>query len=246
MAAFAATALVLSSTAWIPAVMAALVVAGAAWLITLSTFNVTVQISASNWVKARALSIYTTCAFGGMAIGSWAWGELADNASTTVALAASAVLMAAGLLLRHRYRLPPLGRIDDRPAREWPEPKPAFEFDRIARPVMITVEYQVDPGRAEPFVRAMRALRRIRKRDGATRWGLFQDVETPRRWVETFMVASWVEHLRQHSRGIAADQEVEDRVHSFLCEGTTPRISHMLLHDPTVPTAIARTDRTPL
>lgn len=246
MAAFALATIVLSAVAWIPAVMAALVIAGASWLITLSTFNVTVQITASNWVKARALSIYTTCAFGGMAIGSWVWGNVAESSGTPMALAASAVLMAAGLLLRHRYRLPPLGRIDNRPAREWPEPKPAFEFDRISKPVMITVEYRVDPGRAEPFVRAMRGLRRIRKRDGATRWGLYQDVENPQRWVETFMVASWVEHLRQHSRGIAADQAVEDRVRGFLCEGTAPRISHMVMHDPTQATAISRTDVAPM
>ncbi len=138
--------------------------------------------------------------------------------------------------------MPPLGRIDNRPAREWPEPQPAFEFDRIGRPVKITIEYRVDPDRADPFVRAMRGLRRIRKRDGALQWGLYQDVENPQRWLETFMVASWVEHLRQHSRGIAADRDVQDRVRGFLCEGTEPRISHMVMHDPTQAMALTRPD----
>lgn len=47
---------------------------GASWVLTLSLFNVTVQLSTPRWVVGRALAIYQMAAFGGMASGAWLWG----------------------------------------------------------------------------------------------------------------------------------------------------------------------------
>jgi hypothetical protein len=68
-----------------------------------------------------------------------------------------------------------------------------------------------------------------RKRSGATLWGLFQDAEAPSVFLETFTVATWHEHLRQHlERGTMLDQELERRAWDYLQDGEEPRIRHLL------------------
>jgi len=94
--------------------------------------------------------------------------------------------------------------------------------------VLITVEYQIDPNRAAEFTRVMLGLCRVRRRDGAMRWGLFQDVAVPGRYVETFVAESWADHLRQQARATMRDRQVWERVNAFHLKGTPPAISHLL------------------
>jgi hypothetical protein len=95
-------------------------------------------------------------------------------------------------------------------------------------PVMITVEYRVDPADAERFVLAMHELRRIRRRDGAHRWELYADLERPGFYLEMFVVDSWSEHLRQHGRLTVADLEVTKLTRSFHRGDGPPEVRHML------------------
>jgi predicted MFS family arabinose efflux permease len=90
-------------------IVAALVVAGAAWLLAFTTFNVTVQMSAPRWVAARALSLYQMNSFAGMALGSWLWGIVAEHASLGIALMGAA---AVTLICAPLGRLLPLTSID--------------------------------------------------------------------------------------------------------------------------------------
>src|SRR5205823_2484707 len=83
-------------------------------------------------------------------------------------------------------------------------------------PVLVTVEYFVRLQEAAAFVDAMREYEHVRRRDGASRWGLYRDTEIPDRYVETFVVGSWAEHLRQHTRLTQADRKLEDRIHGFV------------------------------
>ena len=85
-------------------------------------------------------------------------------------------------------------------------------------PVLVTVEYKVDPGKAEEFLEAIYKYQRIRRRDGATRWGVYYDSESPGIYLETFLVDSWAEHQRQHDRFTVADREAEDRVFRYVLE----------------------------
>jgi hypothetical protein len=87
---------------------------------------------------------------------------------------------------------------------------PAIDGD--LGPVLVTVEYEVAPDQAKDFLKAVRQYRRIRRRDGARKWGIFRDTENVNRYVETFIVSSWAEHLRQHERLTRADREAEERV----------------------------------
>jgi len=69
-----------------------------------------------------------------------------------------------------------------------------------------------------------------RKRDGAYAWGIFQDTADPRRFVETFLLESWIEHLRQHQRVTRWDQMVEQEVRQFLREPV--RVMHLIAAEP--------------
>ena len=187
---FAVATLVLGLMQNLYAVVPALVLGGAAWMTTLSSFNVMVQLSAANWVKARVLSIYQMSLFGGLALGSWGWGHAAEAIGTGQALTIAGSL--------------PPGRVSSwgcvsacrpisRPTSRRSQPSPAPRWRPASMPglesVAVTIEYDVDPAKAAAFSRAMRQLRRLRKRDGAVRWTLYQDAAKPSRWVEAFAAA---------------------------------------------------------
>ncbi|MBL8697300.1 MAG: MFS transporter [Alphaproteobacteria bacterium] len=224
----------LGVTTWPPLVFLALILAGLSWVGCLSTFNISVQIAAPNWVKARALAIYQMTAFGGMAVGSWLWGEFATLRTPAVALVIAGLLMLASIGLRHRYRMPAVpGASELSPARAWPESKAVLEFDRMNVPVLARCEYRVAVDRGDEFAASMRAVRRLRRRDGARRWRLWHDVADPERWVESYEVGSWFDHLRLERRQSEADAAVIARAWSFHAGPETPRLEVLALHDPT-------------
>ena len=124
-----------------------------------------------------------------------------------------------------RWRLQGIGALDLTPSVR-PEPVTVIEPDPEDGPVLVLIRYRVDPGRTEEFATAMRAMRRVRRRDGAYRWGVFEDVADPGCFVETYVVRSWAEHLRQHERFTAEDLAVRDRVRSFHIGEDPPVVSH--------------------
>jgi len=114
------------------------------------------------------------------------------------------------------------------PSLHWPEPHLILEPRPEQGPVLVTVEYLVDPHQSGQFAQAMRALGVIRRRDGAIRWGLFQDTANPGRFLETFIVETWIEHLRQHERMTVADRSIEERAFSFHTGGERPHVQHLI------------------
>jgi MFS family permease/quinol monooxygenase YgiN len=114
----------------------------------------------------------------------------------------------------------------------WPEPNVVIELRPDEGPVLITVEYRIDPDRSREFAKAMHDLSISRRRDGAIRWGLFEDTADPSRYLETFVVESWAEHLRQHERVTAADRTDQERASAFHIGDTPPIIAHLIYaHD---------------
>ena len=65
-------------------------------------------------------------------------------------------------------------------------------------------------------------------RDGAMRWGIFQDASDPRRLNETFIMESWIDYLRQRERFTADDRTIRDRVVSFHRGKEPPRVTHTI------------------
>lgn len=233
--AFALTLLTLAFVHRVEIVCVALLLAGFAWTNTTSTFNVAVQTVVPPWVQARALGTYQMVFQGGLAIGSAMWGLVATHTSTPVSLSAAAVGLLIGLPLTRRFRvrhpeldLSPLslsGRPRSLPALPI-EPKPE------AGPVLISITYDVDPANAEEFTNAIDALKEIRLRDGALRWGLFRDPADPSRYLETFLVDSWSEYLRQRERFTMEDLLVRERVYA-LHRGPIPPPISRLIYTPT-------------
>jgi MFS family permease len=210
------------------AVAVALLVGGAAWLILVSAFNVAVQLAVPAWIRARALAVYMLVFFGSLTIGSAAWGLVATHQSLQAALLYPAVGLVLSLLAMIRYPLHVDAETDLRPSLHWPEPHVVLDTEPEQGPVMVMLEYQIDPADSRPFLKAMHALSAIRRRDGAIRWGLFQDIADPGRFVETYVVETWVEHLRQHERLTKADREVEKKVLTFHRGAVPPPVSHLL------------------
>src|SRR5262249_28007189 len=149
------------------------------------------------WVRARALGLYLLVFQGGLAIGSALWGAVAQHLGASTALTLAALGIVAGLAAIRRWPLRATAPRDLAPSAHWPEPHLDVVPGADDGPVLVEVEYAIDPAQASAFVRAMQDIEPIRLRDGAVHWALYHDLSRPGRYVETFVVESWLEHLRQ-------------------------------------------------
>lgn len=226
------TLLVMAYIHYLPILMFFLIIAGIAWISTTSTLNIAIQLSAAPWVQARTLGVYQMVFQGGLAVGSIVWGLVAEQFGTTIALVCAAVGLIAGMPLAWRYRLTASTKSDLTPSLHWTEPQVAIELNPEQGPVLVTVEYRINPVDAQAFTNAIHQLRAIRLRDGAIRWGVFQDITDASRFVETFVVESWLEHLRQHERFTKSDRLIQQQVRAFHHGENPPLTSHMIYARP--------------
>ena len=195
-------------------VVLALAVAGTAWLGAFSTFNITLQLRTAYWVQARVLALYQTVVFGGMAVGAWAWGEIAHLTSLE-----AGYLLAGGMLLAsvalHWWQPLHAGALPNLQPAQRQEPLPAVQATVEEGPVMVQIEFEIGPADAPAFVAAMDEVGNLRRRNGALRWRLFQDVAEPTHWSETFVLGDWIEHQRLRARMTVADAAVEARAVAY-------------------------------
>ena len=224
---FAAATALLGSMRDAPAVAAAMFVAGIAWMGAVATLTVAAQSAAPAWVRARALAMSMLVVQGGLAISSLAWGAVADRVSSPEALLVAGAALVLAIAATWRFRLHGLDDLDLTPNPHWPAPVILGEIDVERTPVMVTVEYEIDPEKAEAFASAMEEIAAMRRRDGAISWGLYRDAQRPGRFLETFLVPSWLEHLRQHERSTEADRRLEETVSAFLQHGR-PTVTHFV------------------
>jgi MFS family permease len=225
---FAGVTLTLAYVRMMPPLALAMVLGGIAWMALMSSFNISVQTVVPAWVRARALAIYLLVFFGGMAIGSALWGAVATRLGIPTALLCAALAMLAGLLAALRYPLAEAEGLDLDPSLHWSEPTVISEPHPEDGPVLVTVEYLIDPARVDEFRKAMDEVKRIVRRDGAMRWGLFNDQANEGRYLETFLVESWAEHMRQHARITNADRAIQDYARSFHTGDAPPVVTHLI------------------
>ena len=213
---FVMTLIVLAYVHYALAVIAMLLCAGFCWTSTMSTLNLAIQLSSPSWVQARALGIYQMIFSGGMALGSVIWGLIAEHLSTPLSLAIAAGGLLVTLPLSNRLHVL-RGELPDftptgNPLRL---PQAVIEPEMHDGPVRILIDYCVEADEYNEFVHAIHKLRDIRMRDGAMRWGVFQDINDPTRITETFIMESWIDYLRQRERFTAADRAIRDHVFTF-------------------------------
>jgi len=206
---------------------AAMFVSGSVWVVGMTSLNVSAQIAVPHWVTGRALAMYQFMVQGGIALGGLMWGAGASRSSISMTLNIAALFMVFSLAAALRYRLPESERFALEPAELMPTPM-IGDINSDVGPVMVSIEYEINPAQASEFRQAMKALRTIRFRDGAVFWGLFSDSENPARYVEYFMVESWFEHLRQHGRATGEDSPAFERARQFHLGPTPPTVSHQI------------------
>ena len=219
----------LSPNAWLTGL--AIMVGGAAWVMSLALFNTTVQISTPRWVVGRALSLYQMAIFGGMALGSWVWGTIAENYSLETALLVAAGAMLLGAAIGLRIPLPSRASLNLDPLNRWQEPQVRLDIQPRSGPISIAVEYVIEEATVPEFLKAMAERHRIRRRDGAQRWTLMRDMENPDLWVETFEMSTWVDYVRLHMRTTQADAPVGDRIRAMHSGAEPPRVRRMLIRN---------------
>ena len=203
-------------------------VVGIASLAVMVSLSVSAQTAVPTWVRARAIATQMLVFQGCMALGSLLWGAIAQRAGISHSLTAAAVGLMVCVLLTTRYRLRCVEKFDLSASLHWNQPVHAFEPCPNDGPIMVTLEYRIDPGNAEEFTKVMQLLSVTRRRDGAIQWGLYQDLSDPGRFVETVVVESWAEHKRQYERVTNADRAIEERARAFHIGDEPPKVSQMI------------------
>ena len=220
-----AAALVLFGLARDPIVAcAASVLAGASWIGVLANLNVSAQMALPDWVRGRGLALYVTVFFGAMTLGSAVWGEVAGIAGLPLAHFISAAGALLAIPLTHHWKLQSGAGVDLAPSMHWPAPIVTHAIADDQGPVLVTIEYRLALAQDRKlFLMAAERLAHQRRRDGAYAWGVFEDTAERGRFIETFVVESWLEHLRQHERVTNADRVLQEHIHHLLSGAPTIR-----------------------
>jgi len=205
------------------------IIGGMAWVGVYNPLTVAAQISLPDWVRARGMAVYQATTMGGVTLGSVVWGQVAELSSIEAALVAAGAGGLLSLPLLWRYRVGGGRELDLRPANIAADFFSAQTIENDQGPVLVTMEYRIDPERAEEFNAVMAESRRWRLRMGAIYWGLFRDITDPGRFVEHFLVESWLDRLRQIERLTAEDIALRDRKAQFHLGNDPPLMTHLVM-----------------
>ena len=216
----------------------AMVLIGMAWISVANSLTVAAQVAMPDWVRARGMATYQMGLMGGSAAGSLLWGQVAERADVRGAVLAAAVFGVAMLALTRKLSVEGGADIDFSPAAVRSAPEPAYEVGPEEGPVMVTLEYQIDPAQAAAFADVMQRTRRARLRQGALTWGLFRDVAVPGRYVEYFVDENWVEHQRRLERFTSFDAGLREQRLAFHIGSEPPLLRRYVADSANAPGAL--------
>ena len=206
----------------------AMVVAGMAVISVANSLVVSAQMALPNWVRARGMSIYQMALMGGSAFGAALWGQVAAFSSVTASLVAAAVSGVVVMGLVRRCRPLDDAAEDMTLLQVWKPPVMTVPMAPDQGPVLTTIEYFIDPARADEFRAVMQESRRSRLRQGALSCELFKDATVPGRYLEYMLDESWVEHLRRFDRVTAHDVTLRNRRLALHIRDEPPVISRCI------------------
>ncbi|MDO7842119.1 MFS transporter [Sphingomonas immobilis] len=199
---------------WLALTALVLVAAGAAWMVSVTIFNIGIQLSAPRWVAGRTLAAFQAAIAGGIAIGSWLWGHVAQGYGVSTALLASAAMMALTPLLARWLRMP-AEVDDDKEAIDLGAPESALALTARSGPIVVEVEYCVSMEEARAFYGVMQKVQLTRHRNGAYDWSIARDIADPTLWTERFHCPTWLDYLRLRSRHTAGEIEIQQVAESY-------------------------------
>ncbi|QOZ23905.1 MFS transporter [Bradyrhizobium sp. CCBAU 51753] len=206
---------------------AALVVAGAGWMIAATLNNIGVQLSAPRWVAGRSLAAYQAAGSGAIALGSWAWGDLTNAAGVGTALLVSAALMLASPLVGLWLPMPRIGARGEE-AVVFADPEVRLALTGRSGPLVVEIEYRVSQENARAFHRAMQDVQLMRQRNGAYSWSIARDIADPESWTERYHCPTWFDYLRQRNRSTASELAIERQAFAFHFGPDPVRVRRML------------------
>ncbi len=206
----------------------AMLVTGMAWITVANSITVAAQMALPNWVKARGMAIYQTAMMGASALGAALWGQVASLSSVQVSMALASVGAMIALLATRRLTVGGRAEEELTPARVWQEPQVVIPMEHHHGPVLVTVEYLIDPARAAEFVALMRESRRLWLQNGVLEWNLFRDTAHTGRYIEYFIDESWVEYLRRQEHFTAAGETLRQRKFAFHIGDQPPAVSRYI------------------
>ena len=238
--AYAGCILAIALLRWVPVLYGVALLAGFAWIAVLSSLQIAAQTAVPQWVRARALSLYIVVFSAGMAAGSLGWGWLAQAFGTPPALLVAAAGTVLAAIVGSRFRLGDAARVNVTPSGHWPQPVVGPDLHDDRGPVLVTIEYRVDPARRHNFLQRLQPLGHARRRNGALQWGVAEDSTQAGVYLEYFVDASWREHLRQHERVTEDERALQEALLETLADpGQRPQVRHFIGGAPgaTPPTA---------
>ena len=222
---------VLALSRWPALTGAALVVAGASWMIAVTLFNIGVQLSTPRWVAGRALAAYQAAIAGGVAIGSWLWGYVANGVGVDKALLVAAAVMFVSPVLAIWLRMPSTDGANTDAVDALEEPEVNLSISQRSGPIVVEIEYRVSQQKARAFYTTMLQLQAIRQRNGAYDWSIARDIADPELWIERYHCPTWLDYLRQRNRSTQSEREIQLKAIEFHL-GPEPIKVHRMLERP--------------
>jgi MFS family permease len=202
--------------------------AGASWVGVFASLGAGTQSAAPAWVRARAVAMGFVTVQTALAAGSVLWGLVASWQGTRVTLLAAAATFLVLLALHRRVRVRLGGDKDIMLSDQVPALGLPDEPEPDDGPVLIQIEYRIDSANRDGFLRAVRAIGPVRRRNGANSWRVFRDLAEDGLFVERYIVSSWAEYVRLRSRMTVADRHIQQEIEKYQRPGVPVRVSRFL------------------
>jgi MFS family permease len=207
----------------------AMLLNGMAWITCANSLSVSAQLALPDWVRARGMSMYQMAIMGASALGAALWGQIATVTSVATGLLVAALSGGVCMLLAQHWVRDLSIEEDLTPSREFKTP--VVHAPPGVGQMVVTIEYLIDPARADAFRALMHESRRSRLRQGALEWQLLRDVNQPSRFIEQIVDESWTEHLRRFDRVTASDVALRERKLAFHIGGGPPLVTRCVVEE---------------
>ena len=206
----------------------ALLLSGAGWTASVTLFNVGIQMSAPRWVAGRALAAFQAAIAGGIAFGAWIWGATAGAFGVSNALIISSCAIVASAALGVWMRMPQVRGANEQSSEWLEDPELRLQLTDRSGPIVVEIEYRVDPRRARHFYTVMQQVEHSRQRNGAYGWSIARDIADPELWTERYHCPTWLDYLRQRNRPTESERSLHARASEFHLGPEPVRIKRML------------------